>query len=306
MWAVIGLCLVAIAAVPFIFEAQRRSIDQPMRNRTSGQFVTAPQGQTHFRWTGPLDGPVVVAIHGLTTPSVVWDGITKRMTRAGCRVLTYDLYGRGLSDAPTGAQDLTFFKKQLTALLDDQAITEPFTLMGYSMGGSIAASFAADNTDRVKRLWLVAPAGMTTSDSVFEKLCRWVPGGGDWLHAMLAAGQMRRSTNVGKPNAISEMKAFQLARRGYLPAVLSSRRHALAQRIKTAHRKIAQSNIPVIAVWARNDDAIPARAIGMLAEWNRNAVHVEIDGAGHGVPYTHAAEVAEVFIGTLREIGPAN
>jgi pimeloyl-ACP methyl ester carboxylesterase len=61
----------------------------------------------------------------------------------GHRVLTYDLYGRGYSDRPGGEQDARFFIRQLEDLLEHQGVTQPVTLLGYSMGGAIGAAFAA-------------------------------------------------------------------------------------------------------------------------------------------------------------------
>jgi len=90
---------------------------------------------THYRWHGPIDGPVIVAVHGLTTPATVWNGMIPFLTAQGYRVLSYDLYGRGFSDAPSGAQNIAFFTRQLGELLADQEITDAVTLMGYSMGG---------------------------------------------------------------------------------------------------------------------------------------------------------------------------
>jgi pimeloyl-ACP methyl ester carboxylesterase len=53
--------------------------------------------------------------------------------------------------------------------------------------------------------------------------------------------------------------------------------------------------LPVYAIWARDDQTIPIDALGQLAQWHRDAIHEVIDGAGHGVPYTHPSEVAEVL-----------
>lgn len=109
MWlAVIGtICVIAVA--PFLFEAQRVMISQAVRDRLGGHFARLKDGVTHYRWHGPDTGPVVVAIHGLTTPAVVWDAIIPTLTDRGFRVLSYDLYGRGLSDAPKAPQSVDFF-----------------------------------------------------------------------------------------------------------------------------------------------------------------------------------------------------
>jgi pimeloyl-ACP methyl ester carboxylesterase len=288
IWFFVGVIVAVVAALPFVFEAQRRVVDVPMRTRAKGAFAQLSAGMTHYRWHGPRGGPVIVAVHGLTTPAIVWNGMIPLLTAQGYRVLSYDLYGRGFSDAPSGAQDIAFFTQQLVDLLADQGVTGPVTLMGYSMGGSIVTAYAAAHADRVSRVLLVAAAGMDTHTPLFDRLCRAIPGLGDWMHASFAAGRVRRAAIASpKPNDIAGMQVFQLARRGYLPAVLASQRGALSERQSQAHRRLGRLSIPVVAVWGRLDKTIPLSAMGKLSTWNRDVRHEEVMGAGHGLPYSH-------------------
>ena len=59
--------------------------------------------------------------------------------------------------------------------------------------------------------------------------------------------------------------------------------------------------MPVIAIWGRDDDVVPLTAMGKLTEWSRHARQDVIDGAGHGLPYTHTAEVLAALRGTLTD-----
>lgn len=297
LWLLIVPLVVVIALAPFIFETQRRVVGKAMRDRSGGSFANLTDGVTRYRWHGPEHGSVIVAIHGLTTPCIVWDGIIPALTRQGYRVLSYDLLGRGLSDAPTKPQTLMVFRKQLAELLADQDIDGPLGLLGYSMGGSIAVDFAAHNPSRVTQVLLVAPAGIVTHETLFDRTCRVVPWFGDWLHAMFAVGRMRRGGP--KPAPISDMQRFQLTRRGYLPAVLASRRKALAQTQADDHWALAKAGMPMMAIWAKNDTTIPSQAMGQLAQWNRNVVHKEITAAGHGLPYTHPQATADALVNFL-------
>lgn len=82
--------------------------------------------------------------------------------------MALDLYGRGYSDAaPQGIpNNLALFISCLSELLfaiaretDQQSVTS-ITLVGYSMGGAIAAEFARRYPFLVSRLILLAPAGL--------------------------------------------------------------------------------------------------------------------------------------------------
>ena len=150
MWAV--LILLGLLAVPLTIEWTRKGVGEAARKHASGQFALLSQGTTHYEWLGPERGPVAVCIHGLTTPSFVWRGLSKGLALMGFRVLVYDLYGRGLSDRVRGAQDADFFVRQLTDLLSHEKVQGHLTVMGYSMGGAIAAHFTAQYPGLVKQL----------------------------------------------------------------------------------------------------------------------------------------------------------
>ncbi|MEE4347721.1 MAG: alpha/beta hydrolase [Paracoccaceae bacterium] len=293
---VVLLILGAIAIWPFAREAMRQPMDDAARRDAPGDFVELSQGITHFRWIGPVRGPVAVCVHGLTTPSMVWDAVAKGLALMGFRVLVYDLYGRGYSDRAPGLQDQDFFIRQLEDLLASQGITEDVTLLGYSMGGAIVSAFAARHPERVLRVILLAPAGMGHDLGKLAKFTRDTPILGDWLMLLRYPGAHLKGTEAERvlPSEVEGIVDYQqaeLSKRGFVPAVLSSLRGILPRPLEKEHRAISREGIPVLAIWGRDDAVIPIRAMGQLTQWNRVARHEVIEGAGHGLTYTHAAAV---------------
>jgi pimeloyl-ACP methyl ester carboxylesterase len=292
-----------VATLPALMEARRT---RPDPKQAPGQFADLTQGRTHYQWIGPVRGPVVVAIHGLTTPSDVWTGVGAGLAGFGYRVLVYDLFGRGWSDRVEGRQDAEFFVRQLEDLLEDQGLTEDVTLVGYSMGGAIATAFAARHPERTTRLILLAPAGMGMVEDKIHRFMRQWPVIGDWLHGVYEPARMRAAILMGKSLAsdVPGMEAVQLRetrRQGFFPAVLASRRGLLADRQAEEHRRIGREDVPVVAIWAEADAIIPISGLGTLAQWNRNARQEVVPGAGHGMVYTHANALLEVLRDVLRE-----
>jgi pimeloyl-ACP methyl ester carboxylesterase len=295
LFVLLGVLCLAVA-LPRYLELRRTD---PVMKGAPGQFADLSQGRTHYRWSGRARGPVAVLIHGLTTPMGVWDELSPRLGDLGYRVLTYDLYGRGLSASPAGRQDRAFFLRQLNDLLAHEGLTEDVMLVGYSMGGSIATAFAAQHPDRVKRLVLIAPAGIARVEGPVMRVLTRLPVIGDWLHAVFAAGFLRRRwAAMGGPRA--DMQMVQLDRRGFLPALLASLRGILAEVQETDHRAIGRADVPVIAIWGTADAVIPIKGMGRLAVWNRNALQETVEGAGHDLVHSRAADVAEHLRQALR------
>ena len=297
IWFLVVLVILgAIAIWPFAREAMRQPMDDAARLDAPSDFAELSQGITHFRWIGPVRGPVAVCVHGLTTPSMVWDAVAKGLALMGFRVLVYDLYGRGYSDRAPGLQDQDFFIRQLEDLLASQGITEDVTLLGYSMGGAIVSAFAARHPERVLRVILLAPAGMGHDLGKLARFTRDTPILGDWLMLLRYPGAHMKGTEAERvlPSEVEGIVDYQqaeLSKRGFVPAVLSSLRGILPRPLEKEHRAISREGIPVLAIWGRNDAVIPIRAMGQLTQWNRVARHEVIEGAGHGLTYTHAAAV---------------
>lgn len=284
-----GAGVLSAAALPIYQEAKRSPTPD------ASPKAKLSKGETYYRWYGPDNGPVAVCVHGLSTPSIAYHEFAQNMALLGFRVLVYDLYGRGASDAPRGRQTPAFFERQLLDLLADQGLDRDITLIGYSMGGSIAAHVAAENPERFRELVLLAPAGMGEELGRMARLCARVPVLGDWLFSLLYPQHLLAGiqSDSSAPPAVLRHQEAELQRRGFIRSVLSSLRGTLNRPLEKTHRKLAETGLPVTAVWGQVDTVIPLRSMGTLVQWNRNAHQIVIDGAGHGLPYTHALDVVE-------------
>jgi pimeloyl-ACP methyl ester carboxylesterase len=295
IWAA---ALAGIAALPALREARRAARDDTLRRTAPGKFADLPQGRTHYQWHGPVDGPVMVCVHGLTTPSFVWDNILPLLIAKGFRVLTYDHFGRGYSDAPRGLQSDRFFISHLNTLLADQGVTGPFTLVGYSMGGAIATCYAKAHRDRIAQLILIAPAGMGHELGMVARITTGLPVIGDWLFHMMFPGGYVKGTKAtrlpdGRIDDVINQQLQQITRRGFVRAVLSSLRGVLRNPLETEHR--ALSGLPVTAIWGDADAVIPITAKDVLSRWNPDVTHHVVPDATHELTFTTPNQVAETI-----------
>jgi pimeloyl-ACP methyl ester carboxylesterase len=290
------LFLIGAGALPFILEQRKPDMDDAARAKAPGQFAQLSDGQTHYQWHGPENGPVLVCIHGLTTPSFVWDQMMPGLTAAGFSVLTYDLFGRGWSDRPKGAQSRSFFLRQLRDLLQHEGLEGPFMLMGYSMGGAIASVFAAEEPDRVSQLILLAPAGIEHRPTRFDVIASRTGRFGLWLMLAFGGALLRRQAQAAAskmPADVTERLMAETGWRGYLPAVLSSQQNFLHESLEEEHRDLEALQVPIAAIWGETDTIIPMSAPEQLQDWNPAAKQAILPRASHALVVTHSAEVLE-------------
>lgn len=285
-----------VALVPLIREMRRLPMDAAARVDAPGAFVTLSNGVTHYQWLGASEGPVAVCVHGLTTPSYVYHALAAGLGKLGFRVLVYDHFGRGFSDRPTMAQDAGFFVKNLEELLKYLKVKDDITLIGYSMGGAVVTAYAAKHSDRLRRLILIAPAGMGHDLGAMMRFMQSAPLLGRWLMHMvfpsahLKGCEAERALPTSVPGIV-DLQINELRYRGFIDAVLSSMRGLISSDMEALHRDIAHSKLPVLAIWGAEDGVIPIAAAEVLTARNPSAKNAVIEGAGHGLTYTHTEEV---------------
>jgi pimeloyl-ACP methyl ester carboxylesterase len=98
--------------------------------------------------------PTVVLFNGLGEFSASWARIIDGATRT-TRVCAYDRAGQGWSDDLPDPQDAGAATEDLHALLDAAGETGPFVLVGHSIGGPYAMTYAHEYPDEVAGMVLL-------------------------------------------------------------------------------------------------------------------------------------------------------
>ncbi|PBP27198.1 hypothetical protein BUE80_DR001897 [Diplocarpon rosae] len=149
--------------IPYMSKEERDALPYPPDILPGARDVTSPYGTMRVYEWGPETGRKVVLIHGISTPCIALSNIAHGLAATGCRVILFDLFGRGYSDSPSLPHDSRLYATQiLLAVTSSPLAWTPggFSLIGYSLGGGIAADFAASFPEMVKAVVLLAPAGL--------------------------------------------------------------------------------------------------------------------------------------------------
>ncbi|TQN69192.1 Serine hydrolase-like protein [Colletotrichum shisoi] len=132
--------------------------------------VETPYGSIRVYEWGSTTGPKVILIHGITTSCMTLGPIAHALAARGCRVMLFDLFGRGFSDGVGDLpHDARLYTTQVLLALASSPLawsgTSSIRVIGYSLGGAIAASFAAAFPHMVESLVLLAPAGLIRAEN---------------------------------------------------------------------------------------------------------------------------------------------
>jgi pimeloyl-ACP methyl ester carboxylesterase len=180
---------------------------------------------------------------------------------------------------------VNLFCRQLGELLEALGIGSA-SLVGLSMGGAIAASYAAGQPGVVRRLVLIDPAGAQG-----VPISRWVrifrfPVVGDILFGALlgagliwaaGSGHLEHSAVAALKKAVSD----QLRIRGSRSALLSTARNGMLGDFLDVYGRLHKLHIPVLIVWGREDRIVPIAQSARLRAALPEAEFRPIDGCGH-------------------------
>ncbi|OTB06627.1 hypothetical protein M426DRAFT_105080 [Hypoxylon sp. CI-4A] len=158
-------------ALPKLSEAEIAKIPYSPDTFPGARDVVTPYGNIRVYEFGPEDGRKVLFIHGISTSCMTLKEIAIPLANKGCRVMLYDLFGRGYSDAPGDLPyDTRLFVSQILLVLASSSLQwtgeNGLNVIGYSLGGGIAANFTATFPHMVESLILLAPAGLIRPENI--------------------------------------------------------------------------------------------------------------------------------------------
>lgn len=154
--------LLVYAAVAAIAWRDIPAAELEARYGAGSQVAMVEGAPLRYRLEGPAHRPVLVLIHSHYFDMGVWDAWVPLLTRK-YRVLRYDIAGHGLTGPdPSGDYTVAHDVKQLAGLLDALGLRD-VALVGSSIGGNIAFTFAAEHPERVWGLVLSNSGGLKRS-----------------------------------------------------------------------------------------------------------------------------------------------
>ncbi len=235
-------------------------------------------------WSPTVAGPRLVLLHGLAADVQSWASLAGALSRAGRLVTAFDLPGHG--GTTIEATDLDGAASAMADCLDGLG-DEPVELVGHSVGGAIAVRVARRRPDRIRRLTLLAPAGLDRAIDV--EFIRGIVG----VQSAGALPHLLRRLAV-RPQAMSAAQLEALAHelgRGRLASFADTLVDAGGQQIDIT-ADLRTLGMPVRVVWGLQDRIIPWTQVKEVG--GRCAVHL-IQDAGHVPHWDQPAEVAALF-----------
>lgn len=280
----IGLAVVAFAALALWLYTP----DKPravLEATYPGDYRTLAGVRLRLRDTGPRDAPAVIMLHGFGASLETWEPWAKALSKRN-RVIRFDLPGFGLTGPdPAGDYSDERAMRILEGLMDQLGIDHA-ALIGNSLGGRIAWTFAAFHPARVTRLVLISPDGFASPGFDYDKPPK-VPLMMRALPYIAPRGMLKSSFAVAyaRAEALRETTVTRYRDMTLAPGVRRAMLVRMGQTILHDPATIlARVTAPTLLLWGEKDGMIP---IGNAADYLRLLPHatlVRLPDLGH-VPF---------------------
>ncbi|KAH9977620.1 alpha/beta-hydrolase [Lactifluus volemus] len=259
------------------------------------QFPNAPQPQDVYPEDYYPGGAYVslpfgrvILIHGLSIPSLVWKDVAPALASRGHRVLLYDLYGRGYSDAPEIIYDASLYATQLALIM--QHVKWPrANIAGVSMGGGILAAFTSFFPDLVDdKVAFIAPTGLVERSSRTTKFMS-----SPFIQTSVFAITCIRVANLNVPFAIVRIQSAHLP--GYNAAIASSLRDGPIRGLDESFEALGKSNRKILLIWGTADNTVPYKYAPRVQAFLPQSEIVTIHGGRHDLTVSHPETIVAEF-----------
>ncbi|WP_394278282.1 alpha/beta fold hydrolase [Microbacterium sp.] len=259
---------------------------------------------------GPSDGQAVVLIHGFPLNGESWGKQQAALLDAGYRVIAYDRRGFGASTKTASGYDYDTFAADLHSLLEELDLTDT-VLVGFSMGtGEIARYLSRYGSSRIAKaafLGSLEPYLLITDDNpdgagdqaFFDGTAQAVR---DDRYAFLT-GFFRDFYNL---DDLLGSRISQEAVDASVAVANQAGNAAIAAAPLTwstdFRGDIPEITVPSLIVHGTADNVLPIDATARrFRDLLPDATYVEIEGAPHGLLWTHGDEVNEALLAFLAQ-----
>ena len=279
---------------------RKQQLSQELLARAEARMSSARLGdiEVNYRVTG--SGPAVVLLHGLAEDHTSWHPVLEYL--GDWTTYAVDLRGHGATTAGTGRGTLEQLGDDLERFLG--AVTGPATVVGFSLGGTIALETATRGDTALRGVVAVATSsvvGRAAAEFFTGRVAQIVSGDREGFAAGLRADT---AAQIVTGADVAPLVDARLAAVGTGAGYANAARAMIAMRSTPLNDRLDRVGVPVEVVGADGDTFCPRRAADILLAALPDGRYHEIAGAGHLVavdqPASYGRLLARLLEGLAR------
>ncbi|MGI0073612.1 MAG: alpha/beta fold hydrolase [Nitrosotalea sp.] len=222
---------------------------------------------------------ILVLLHGLGGMAERWIPVFPFLSKK-YKLIVPDIIGYGKSDKPQVDYTLDFFTKFALDFLDALSLRKIF-MVGTSLGGQIVAECAATQNQLIKKIVMVAPAGIMKKSTpvldAYTTAALYPTHDSVKTAYQMMMGKNKEVREESIQNFISSMSQPN-AKMAFMSTLIGLRDAPLIT------EKLQLIKIPALLIWGDEDKMIPFEYSKKFASAIKDCKFVTMKGHGH-TPY---------------------
>jgi 3-oxoadipate enol-lactonase len=258
----------------------------------------APQLNIHYLDHNPAGSRTAVLLHGLGATGDSWALQVPALTQRGFRLLAPDARGFGRSTYPGGGVKISDLAEDMAQLIR-QTKNNRVSIVGISMGGTIALQLTLDHPELVNRLVLI---------NTFASLRPDKPS--IWLYFAMRFILLHIFGLPAQAKAVSQRLFPQPHQTVYREELERQIASADVRGYRAAMRALARFNVvkrlgeiqcPTLVITGAEDTTVPPANQHQLVTGIKGVHHIVLADAGHAATVQQAELVNQIMIDFLDE-----
>ena len=287
----IGISALLAAMLGWLWTPDKdRAALEPIYLNAPTDMLGVAGTRLHVRDSGPKTAPAVIFLHGFGASLHTWEPWANALAK-DLRVIRIDLPGSGLSTPdPTNDYSDKRSLQIINALMDKLGLARA-SLVGHSIGGRIAWTFAGAYPARVDKLVLVAPDGFASPGFVYGKTPE-VPAMARLMRLSLPKPLLAMSLKpaYARPETMTDALATRYHDMMLAPGSRDALLARMAQTVLVDPLPILKKiTAPALLVWGEQDAMIPFANSNDYLKAIAGSGLVSFKGVGH-LPHEEAPD----------------
>lgn len=314
LFVFLGL-FILLSILPYLLPVNKFKADSTNLPFSNSRFINLDGKKWHYLLFEPKDSVKgnILLIHGFSGSTFSWRKNQEVFADSGYRVLSVDLPAFGFSEKENNKFDHSAhnMSKMLVILLDSLNLSnEKWTVMGHSMGASVAWNFA-ENYSNTNHVFLVSGAGSMGNSSkagigsMFLSFVLKYPPFLRWIDVIAGYYFFKQPKFEELLASAYNQKVDSISAAGYLqPFLLKKSGSAIIEgflyNMKSPEVDANKIQCPVYLIWGTEDKWVPIKVGKSFLKKYPKATMKTIEKAGHCTMETHPEIFNEFVLERLR------
>jgi len=270
-----------------IFPSKNYSYEEAVRRFAPGKITTVNGSKVHYQEKGK--GEPLILIHGFLNHSLIWHK-SMDVLAANYKVYAIDLWGFGYSERKSINEDTVFdeYGAQIIGFANSMGL-DRFSLLAHSMGGGMSLYAAAENPERVERMFLVCPLILPYQVKVDSSWLELLSIKNDFLACKSENEQFKlflmaylfSNQKCVTPAYAKELLLPLCIDDSYLSLNLGLSFGQKPRFLEKEAEKLAVLKTPIMVVHGSEDKAVPLAASKKFVEMSRSFTLETFEESGH-------------------------